>query len=420
MNTETTNSENRPLYVLYLIEAQVTNEDTGLQISGSELRFQGSTLTDLTNNEGSVWSAMLVSAPAGVSPDVTPTASVPSVTLVETNPPLKIQIAANGNPLDTNDVATNANFCVGQNLVFYLTNIPPGVMATNFQWSFQGNYFNNQSNATPQSSTNPYIDPSLLTLGQTTNWWASGGFSPPAVYTASVTYTLMFTNGSDPHSNQTLGLFTMIKPQANIIATTGVLSFDTNYFSPDQNGVPTNVLGLHYGIITRTPGITFSNAYSMPAGVSGTFQWVQVIDSVILRYQTNDASGGWFTLAASNVSDIQVPYPYTAVNRTEDSPGASIGNTINGPFCDNKHLTDSRAFEMYLEFQPTTNGNWVPLRKVLWNYSGEAVLINTNCAITSWVGTNLSNNTNPADVSADTYPRWTNNIGYLIRFTYEP
>jgi hypothetical protein len=400
-------------------------------LSPEQLQVNGQTATDtgITDSNGLTWGMVVLNGPSGASLPLTfaATLSNPNDVAVPQTVVTNLQITANGNPLDPNDVAPSAAFVVGQAVTFALsTNLPPGIIATNFQWSFQGNYFNSQSNAVqgetfPQCSTVPYVDSNLLTLNQTTNWWVSGGLNPPSNYTAFLSCMLMFTNGNS-QEYQTQGQFSMVRPQANIIATTGLLSFDTNFFSFDQNGVPTNVLGLHYGIVTPvgTPGITFSNVYTMPSGVSGTFQWVQVIDYAVLRYQTNIANGGWFTLSVSNVSDFTVPYPNVlATDRTEDSPGASIGNDINGPFCNSKHLMDSRAFEMYLEFQPP-NGNWVPLRKVLWNYSGEAVLVDTNCAVTSWVGTNFSNNANPTDISADTYPRWTNSIRNLLNFTYGP
>ena len=50
---------------LYLVQAQVTNEDTHLQLPGNQAQIQGITLTDVTDTNGTVWSEALVSAPAG-------------------------------------------------------------------------------------------------------------------------------------------------------------------------------------------------------------------------------------------------------------------------------------------------------------------------------------------------------------------
>jgi hypothetical protein len=61
---------------LYLVQAQVTNEDSGLQLPGSDVQIRGTTLTDVTNSDGSVWSEALVSAPAGATNvEVTPQAA---------------------------------------------------------------------------------------------------------------------------------------------------------------------------------------------------------------------------------------------------------------------------------------------------------------------------------------------------------
>jgi hypothetical protein len=59
----------------YIVQAQVTNEDNHLRIPGSQVQIQGTTLMDVTNADGSVWSEALVSAPANASADVTPKAS---------------------------------------------------------------------------------------------------------------------------------------------------------------------------------------------------------------------------------------------------------------------------------------------------------------------------------------------------------
>jgi hypothetical protein len=66
--------------MLYLVQAQVTNEDTGLRLVASAVRFvnqlAGTTTEDVTDTNGIVWSEALVSAPAGaLNVEVTPTAS---------------------------------------------------------------------------------------------------------------------------------------------------------------------------------------------------------------------------------------------------------------------------------------------------------------------------------------------------------
>lgn len=64
---------------LYLVQAQVLNEDTGLQLVAGAVQFlnqmAGTTTEDVTNSDGSVWSQGLVSAPAGAQVEVTPQAA---------------------------------------------------------------------------------------------------------------------------------------------------------------------------------------------------------------------------------------------------------------------------------------------------------------------------------------------------------
>jgi hypothetical protein len=384
--------------VLYLVEVQLTNEDTGLQVSGDELRNQGETLTDVTNSDGSVWSAMLVSAPAGVSPDVTPTSSAPRTTFVETNAPLNIQITANGNPLDPNDVASNADFIVGQAVTFALsTNLPPGVLATNFQWSFQGNYFNNQSNAVanmsfPACSTVPYIDSSLLTLSQTTNWWVSGGLNPPSNYIASLNCTLMFTNGNSSQPYLTQGKFKMYRPQATITTQTHSVIVSS------ARGSPELTFGLPF---TNQQGIVFSATISLPPGFSGTTEWVQVVNnSQATRQRASDLKYERYHAAGL---DTSFPYGNDPTNnplQTTDTPGYQL---LDG-YLEYNALTSE--FEMWFLFQPD-GGERVPLRAVNWNWSGSATNTLDGWSIEAGTATNSGN---PSDFDAQTYPRWTDNV----------
>jgi hypothetical protein len=64
---------------LYLVMAQVINENTGLQLAAGAVQFvnqlAGTVTEDVTNSDGSVWSEGLVSGSAGTSLEVTPQAA---------------------------------------------------------------------------------------------------------------------------------------------------------------------------------------------------------------------------------------------------------------------------------------------------------------------------------------------------------
>ena len=249
------------------------------------------------------------------------------------------------------------------------------------------------------------------------DWWVSGGLNPPATYTARLTETLTLSNGSTVVVSGK-GMFSMYRPQATVTAVTGTVALDTNQTIAQGCS---NIFGLHYGIPSNcggTPGIQFSNSFVMPAQFSGTFQWVQVITSFDIRYQSNDGTDSWIKKQATNVLDSTYPYSPDPV-RTEDSPGSNI----DPPYCLSKKMTNFNHFAMWLEFRPTNgpagtiSGQWVPLRKLDWQYGGVALLVATNCSPTSWVGTNLTNNVNPLDTDTHQYPLWWNNV---TNIQYQP
>jgi hypothetical protein len=64
---------------LYLVMAQVINEDTGLQLAAEGVQFvnqlAGTATEDVTNDDGSVWTEAVVSGAAGAQLEATPIAS---------------------------------------------------------------------------------------------------------------------------------------------------------------------------------------------------------------------------------------------------------------------------------------------------------------------------------------------------------
>jgi hypothetical protein len=113
--------------------------------------------------------------------------------------------------------ASTPAFCVGQNVPFTL-NVPSGVTATNVQWSLGGTFVNAHTNAVPGGSEPNgsevyFMNANLLKYQTVTNcWWISGGGNAPATYQASVSFTMIFTNGEPPLSGQANGTFTMYRP----------------------------------------------------------------------------------------------------------------------------------------------------------------------------------------------------------------
>jgi hypothetical protein len=392
---------------LYLVQAQVTNKDSGMQVPASELQIQGTALTDMTHDDGSVWSEALVSAPAGVNADVTPRAIAPNTgsdkSLNVLGQECRLTVMANGVPLDPDTAVSNASFCVGQNVVFSVTNLPPGVRATNFEWSFEGTYFNNQSNAVPgvsfpTCSTVPFVDSSLLAQSTATNWWVSGGpnAGTPATYTASVTCALILTNASSGQPCSARGKIYMFRPQATITTKTGTVGVNDTPLGWDVAFGTTNSYA--------TVGIMFSNSISYPSGFGGTTEWTQVItEEHATRQRASDLNyEHWYVTGLDNVYPYQND-PLNNSSSTTDSPGWPLDdgylelNVLN------------QAFTMWLLFQPVGGGHWVPLRAVNWNWSASATNQGVNLGWAIEGGT-IQNSVNPSDYATEGYPQWTNVI----------
>ena len=68
--------------VLYLVQAQVMDEDSGLQLAASAVQFlnqlAGTATADVTNSDGSIWTEAVVSGAPGANVEVTPQTSVPN------------------------------------------------------------------------------------------------------------------------------------------------------------------------------------------------------------------------------------------------------------------------------------------------------------------------------------------------------
>lgn len=167
---------------LYLVMAQVIDEDTEEQLPGSEVKIQGQTLTDVTNN-GEVWSELAVTVPAGVTNyGITPVAVGHNIDfgnglgdMQSQEVTLKIYAITNGVAID---LSSNVpEFCVGQQVTFSNAFDPP--LPTNtivsYQWAYQGDFINEIIPGTIGTSPERIIDASLLQNQTNSLWWYNGG-----------------------------------------------------------------------------------------------------------------------------------------------------------------------------------------------------------------------------------------------------
>jgi uncharacterized membrane protein len=333
--------------ILYLVQAQVTNEDTGLRLLASAVRFQnqlpGTTTVDVTDSDGSVWSQGLVSAPSGTTPEVTPLTFLPKVsfnTWQVTNMQLKIFAFTNGTAID---LSTNTpEFCVGQKVTFNAVwDYDPGAVSTNYIWAFSSTFVNHSSQASQYASTNWDIDSNIFTTNEPYAYWVSGGNKN--VYLHEI---LHFSNGQNATVSAS-GQFSMYRPQTHVTTVTGTVAVD------DNDILILTPIALHYGTPNDTPGITFSN---MVAITNGSIKWLQVVNYGSEDLQRND--GSWIhEPIITNALDNSDPYPSYSddINTTADSPG--FGPSSPSQF---QTLSRSNNFSMWLEFKPD-GGIWVPL-----------------------------------------------------------
>jgi hypothetical protein len=361
-----------------LMSGSHTNYIGTIPVSPETLQINGVALanTGETNSDGSTWGATLVQVQAGVRANATPVATqvqgYKDYTFDENADEIKLSITANGVALDPNKVVTNASFIVGQVLTFSTdwSKVPPGVASRTVQWTFEGHFLNDSNQPCADCSPNYTNNQAKLTNEVTAAWLVSGA-NPAATYLAQLTETLTLSNGSNVVVSGK-GLFSMLRPQARIDATAGTVALDTNLLVGVSNNIPIYDLGLHYGTPTifgtnsphGPPGIVLSNYFSLPSGVSGSAQFVQVITSYLYRYQTNSPAGTWIRAEGGGL-DGTYPYPITrgTTNRMEDSPFANIDGP---PYCFSKRMVGSSSFLTWLEFKPMVLGeaHWVPLRRV--------------------------------------------------------
>jgi hypothetical protein len=259
----------------------------------------------------------------------------------------------------------------------FMTNFP----LTNFQWTIPGyaisNYVANDGSG--------IVYTNFSTVNSNVVFYWVDGVTNLADATNRVVQISATVNGKTVTGQAT---FKVVKPMVSVTTHTASVNAD-------------NFIGLlgFYDDSTYGPGITFSNAITIPSGFSGSNEWVQIVLNPYRAQQ--DTNNVWWVYTENGAAPyLDTSYPYTnvAANVAADTPSSPL---LNGY----REIAITNSFEMWLMFKPT-GGQWVPLRTVSWNFSGTA----TNSG-TSWFLTSGNWSTNPPDADAGTtYPQWNSNV----------
>lgn len=182
--------------------------------------------------------------------------------------------------------------------------------------------------------------------------------------------------------------FRVRRPNASVAAAIhSPVTVDNNFqFQP----------ALHFGNKNAIVGIrfTYTTDYVSPPN----YDWVQV-GMFASRYQ--DATNGVWYRAGTNGLDTRFTYGQETLSTAADSPGIQLQSWYQA-------CSHGNAFTMYLIFQPPVNRPkiWVPLRSVVWGWSGQATVSGGNWTLVP----NSGSSTAGQDADATAHPTWERNI----------
>jgi len=348
--------------VTYLVQAQVTNENDGGQEPPASTQIQGVTLTPGTNTDGSVWGNMLLQAPAGATPEVTPTSPGSNTFIVAVTP---LHIYFGGQDITGN----NATVFVGQQISLTCGFGSNGPQITNYQWTVPGNTISNFYISPDALQTNGYPIPLTDTNNSEVNfYWVDGGTNQVQCTVKVAGMTTLNTT-----------TFIVKKPTAELSATIeGTVDIQNN-----------NTLIFGYGL----PGIAF---FENNESIDGNWALVQLGSQ---SYSWQEAATGQWYIGQGSGLDGADPYPQVAET---DNPSTGLNPDMS-------QATGNGSFTMYLTFMPNeTNAIRVPIRQIHWSWSGTA----TNSGGV-WTASGTATN-DASDSPAPPTISWTNSISNTI------
>jgi hypothetical protein len=216
-----------------------------------------------------------------------------------------------------------------------------------------------------------------------TFYWTTPGTRP-------VTFSMTLSTGDILEATAT---FNCVAPTASITAVTSSVNVGTD-------ALPFPGYGLYFNSNSGVPGITFSQAVSVPGGFSGATEWLQIVQS------SSDARTSSAGTQHTNVPAgcLDTEYPYSPNSKASDTPAQPLQSAYYS-------YTRQDSFTMFLMFQPT-GGIFVPVRLVNWSWGGTACMSPSTapgCDERNWTLANANWIPNPSDAAPSGNPSWTCN-----------
>lgn len=211
----------------------------------------------------------------------------------------------------------------------------------------------------------------------TTFYWVDAGNS------RNVTFNLKLSDGSTSSASVPFNVSGPTSPGMTATLNPGGVTIDS---------VGNNIL-LEFGNNSTTFGITFTPTVTQPSGVTGTFSYIQLINSEQENITDPPLTG---TCTIGTGLDNNYPYPPRSDGTAADSPATSLNSTYI-------EVGETFSATMYLMWNSgLPNSIPVPLGSMQWGYSGDAYRSSTDV---DWALRNPTD-TSQAFVQGITYPTW--------------
>lgn len=285
-----------------------------------------------------------------------------------------IKITYSGQSTDLVDTTQSA--VVGQQIALSASyNLPTGITVQSQSWSVPGTTVGGYTASISAGATTT----TNFSQQSTTFYWVDSGT------TRSVTYSLTLSDGSTSSASVPFDVSGPTSPSMTAALNPGGVTID----------VAGDNLLLEFGNNSTTFGITFTPTVTQPSGTTGTFSYVQLInsDQAVI---TNDGPPTNFTCSIGTGLDNVYPYHMRPDGTAADSPGVALNSTYT-------ELVETFSATMYLMWNSgLPNSIPVPLGSMQWGYSGDA---HRDTSTSLWELRNPSG-TNQTFSAGITYPTW--------------